>query len=289
MVRKLTVPAYAKLNLTLEVLDRRPDGYHNMDMVMQTVDLRDTVDITISDEGEKGVEVDINRDDLPKGIHNLAGKAAKAFLDYVNLPETHIEVYITKNIPDKAGMAGGSADAAAVIRGLDKLLETRLSDRELYGVCALVGSDVPFCLFGGTALARGRGELLTDLPPMPDCGILIVKPSFSVSTPALFAALDRCAVTARPDTGRAVEALRRGDLKALCANMVNVFEDALPEEERRIVVDIKSTLMASGALGASMTGTGSAVFGVFSSPEAAKNVDLTRFGQTFAVSPVKKL
>lgn len=278
--------AFAKLNLTLDVGEKRPDGYHNMEMVMQSVSLCDVVDITLT--GDKTFKVMSTDPNLPTGYHNLAGKAAVAFLGYVNKSGIGVEVNITKNIPDRAGMAGGSADAAAVIRGLDALLDTRLTLEELSHIGALVGSDVPFCLVGGTALAGGRGELLTELPPMPDCGILIIKPDFSVSTPALFAALDCCRVTARPDTGAALAALSSGDLKALSGSMVNVFEEALPEAERRIVVDIKSSLLSAGACGACMTGTGSAVFGVFPTLDGAKEADLSRFGLTFAVSPVKK-
>lgn len=286
-MRRLTVEAHAKLNLTLDVGEKRQDGYHNMEMVMQSVSLRDTVDITLTDE--KTIKVMSTDPALPTDLHNLAGKAARAFFDYVNFPDKGTEVYITKRIPDRAGMAGGSADAAAVIRGLDELSGTRLSPGELCDIGALVGSDVPFCLMGGTALARGRGELLTPLAPMPPCGILIVKPAFSVSTPALFAALDGSRVGARPDTRGAVEALCAGDLEALAGRMVNVFEEVLPEEERRTVVDIKSALVAAGALGACMTGTGSAVFGVFPTLKAAQGADLSRFGLNFAVSPTKSL
>lgn len=286
-MKKLTLEARAKLNLTLDVGAKRPDGYHNMEMLMQSVSLYDKVDITITKE--KSIKVMSTKPDLPKDLHNLAGKAAKAFQDYVNLHDIGVEVNITKNIPDRAGMAGGSADAAAVIRGLDELLETGLSDAELYDICASVGSDVPFCLFGGTALARGRGEVLTQLPPMPDCGILIVKPDFSVSTPALFAALDGCRVSVRPDTEKALEALGGGALEVLAHGMVNVFEEALAERERRIAVDIKSALMDAGALGACMTGTGSVVFGIFPTVKDAEKADLSRFGDTFVAAPTKKL
>ena len=286
-MNKLTLDACAKLNLTLDVGEKRPDGYHNMEMLMQSVSLYDTVDITLTTG--KDIEVMSTDPSLPTGVHNLAGKAAKAFLSYVNITDIGIEVYITKRIPDRAGLAGGSADAAAVIRGLDRLLDTRLSARNLSSIALAVGSDVPFCLFGGTALARGRGELLTPLPAVPDCGILIVKPDFSVSTPALFAALDGCQVRLRPDTQGAVDALCAGDLSALAGYMVNVFEEALPEAERRTVVDIKSELLSDGALGACMTGTGSAVFGLFPTFADAQRADLRRFGETFAVSPVKRL
>ncbi len=286
-MNRLTLDACAKLNLTLDVGEKRPDGYHNMEMIMQSVSLYDTVDITLT--AKKDIKVMSTKPNLPTGIHNLAGKAAKAFKSYVNLNDIGVEVYINKRIPDRAGMAGGSADAAAVIRGLDILLDTRLSADALSAIALSVGSDVPFCLFGGTALACGRGELLTPLAALPDCGILLVKPDFSVSTPALFAALDGCQVRLRPDTRGAVDALCTGDMKALAGRMVNVFEEALPEAERRIVVDIKSELLSAGALGACMTGTGSAVFGIFPTLEDARRADLGRFGETFAVSPVKSI
>ncbi len=283
-MRRVRERAYAKLNLTLDVLRKRPDGYHDMEMVMQTVDLYDTVDITLNDV--PGIEVGISRDDLPKNLHNLAGKAAAEFLNFVN-ESVGVSVYITKNIPDKAGMAGGSADAAAVIRGLDKLLETRLSDKELLELCAKVGSDVPFCLRGGTALARGRGEVLTDLPALPRCGIVIVKPDFSVSTPALFGALDGQEIENRPDTAGFLDLLKAGDLPGMGKKLYNVFEPVLPPPERETVDAIKAHLLRNGALGACMTGTGSAVFGLFPSLEAAKRVKPLPYA-TFFASPVEK-
>lgn len=286
-MNELTVEARAKVNLTLDVGAKRPDGYHNVETVMQTVSLSDIVDIRMTKTGE--IRVMSTRADLPTDLHNLAGKAANAFLDHVGYHNIGVEVNITKRIPDRAGLAGGSADAAAVIRGLDKLLGTGLTDAELYALAASVGSDVPFCLYGGTALATGRGEVLTQLPELPECGILLVKPEFSVSTPALFAALDGRRVSRRPDNEKARKALGDGDLRALAGCLGNVFEEALEDEERRMVVDIKFALMAAGALGACMTGTGSAVFGIFSTVKDAEKADLSRFGSTFAVYPIKKL
>ncbi len=279
----ITERAFAKLNLTLDVLGKRPDGYHNMETVMQTVDLWDEVDITIKDV--PGIEVDISRDDLPKGLHNLAGKAAKIFLSYVNRPDVGVSIYITKRIPDKAGMAGGSADAAAVLRGLDRLLGTRLSEGELLELGAKVGSDVPFCVRGGTALARGRGEILTALPALPDCGIVLVKPDFSVSTPALFAALDGREIEKRPDTPGFLRLLEAGVLRGVGAALYNVFELALPPARRETVDGIKAHLLENGALGAAMTGTGSVVFGLFPSMEAARRAKSLPY-TAFFVSPV---
>ena len=273
--------APAKLNLTLDVLGKRPDGYHELETVMQSVDLRDEVYITLTDR--PGIKVDISRDDLPRDL--LAGKAAQVFLSYVNLPDQGVEVYINKRIPDKAGLAGGSSDAAAVIRGLDALLDTGLSETELLDISGRVGSDVPFCLLGGTRLCRGCGEIMTELPELPDCSIVIVKPDFSVSTPELFAALDSKRVLRRPDTGGFLKALNARELTGLGPYTVNVFEEVLPEDLGRRVQDIKDALLAAGALGASMTGTGSAVFGIFES--TVRPAGLSGFGDVFFVKPLK--
>ena len=275
--------APAKLNLILDVLGKRPDGYHELETVMQSVDLRDEVYITLTDR--PGIKVDISRDDLPRDLHNLAGKAAQVFLSYVNLPDQGVEVYINKRIPDKAGLAGGSSDAAAVIRGLDALLDTGLCETELLDISGRVGSDVPFCLLGGTRLCRGCGEIMTELPELPDCSIVIVKPDFSVSTPELFAALDSKRVLRRPDTGGFLKALNARELTGLGPYTVNVFEEVLPEDLGRRVQDIKDALLAAGALGASMTGTGSAVFGIFEG--TVRPVGLSGFGDVFFVKPLK--
>ena len=284
--RAVTVPAFAKLNLTLDVLDRRPDGYHNMDMVMQTVDLRDEVYITLRQDGEINVMSTDPR--LPTGLHNLAGKAAKAFFDFVDITDLGVDIAITKHIPDRAGMAGGSSNAAAVIRGLNRLTGAGLSQGALYTVCAQVGSDVPFCLLGGTARATGRGEILADLPPMPECRIAVVKPAFSVSTPELFAAIDGCAISERPDNRGFAGLLERGDLPGIGWRLRNVFEAALPGEERETVEAVKGQLLKLGALGCAMTGTGSAVFGIFPVGREPDIRALAPFGCVFLTKPVKK-
>ncbi len=293
MERHLTEHAFAKLNLSLDVLARRPDGYHNMETVMQSVSLWDGVDITVSNGTGRTVRADTDKANLPKGERNLAGKAARIFLAYSGINDVTVTVYITKRIPDQAGMAGGSSDAAAVIRGLDRLLETRLSEEELLDLCLRVGSDVPFCLRGGTALARGRGEALTDLPPLPECGILTVKPEFSVSTPALFAELDRRGPVNSTNTEALLRALRaappwEGFTRGVWP-LGNVFTSALDPVQRGCVEGVQRALLDSGAVSVNMTGTGSAVFGVYPTPADAARPDLTALGETFAVTPVKKL
>ena len=167
-------------------------------------------------------------------------------------------------------MAGGSADAAAVLRGLTGLLGLHLSQQRLEEIGALVGSDVPYCVGGGTALAQGRGEILTPLPPLPHCHAVLCKPAFSVSTPELFKALDGCRIRRRPDTAGLIDALDAEDLPGVARRMYNVFEDALPRRQYQEVCSIKTALIRHGALGASMTGTGSTVFGLFDRLEAAE-------------------
>lgn len=288
MERTVCERAYAKLNLTLGVLGKRPDGYHELDMVMQTVSLWDEVTITLTDT--PGIEVDINRDDLPGGIDNLAGKAGKIFFREVNIIDKGIRVYINKRIPSQAGLAGGSADAAAVVRGLCRLLpEVRLNLHEKLSICAEIGSDVPFCFLGGTKRARGRGEVLTALPPMPECAVLIVKPAFSVSTPVLFNAIDGLVLRDRPDAGKMAKALERQDFSGVCREVGNVFQEALPAGERKIVEEIKAALRASGAPAASMTGTGSAVFGIFPTGKDVKIDKFRDFGEVFLAKPVGDL
>lgn len=292
MTRQTTQRAFAKLNLSLDVLARRPDGYHDLRSVMQSVDLCDEVDITIMDTPKIRVRTD--RPDLPTDCENLAGKAAKLFLERTGLSgELGAEIYITKRIPDRAGLAGGSSDAAAVLRAMDALLNTNLTDRELYGMCLALGSDVPFCLYGGTALAEGRGEVLTDLPPIPDCGILIVKPDFSVSTPVLFTELDKRGFVNSTNTDALLNALLSDPTKRgsewVPGPLGNVFKEALPPLQRGVVEGVESALLNSGAAFVTMTGTGSAVFGVFPTLAEARQADLTSYGTTFAASPVKRL
>ena len=276
--------ACAKINLSLDVKGKRPDGYHEMDMIMQSVSLWDEVSVTLTDT--PGIEVDINVDSLPKGLQNLAGKAAQEFFRYVNITNKGVKVYIKKNIPDKAGMAGGSSDAAAVIRGLNSLTGSGLSDRELYEICARVGSDVAFCLRGGTARATGRGEILQDLPGMPDCDIVLARPDFSVATPELFARIDSCEIGTRPDAGRMEQALERGDLRGVCREVGNVFEQVLPE--RAAVESIKAELTRRGALAACMTGTGSVVYGLFEAGKAPADREIPGCKEIFFAKPLGK-
>ena len=266
-VRSISVPAYAKLNLTLDILGKHPDDYHEMKMVMQTISLHDDVTVTLTDG--KGITCRVADAALPCDERNLAVKAAKVFCEAVNY-SCGIDIALTKRIPSEAGMAGGSADAAAVLRALRDLVSPALTDERLEQIGAAVGSDVPFCIRGGTQLAEGRGEALTVLSPAPRCFAAVCKPDFPISTPALFARVDGVTLSNRPDTDAMLSAIARGERDALCANVANVFEQVLPEAQRERIEEIKRALAENGALCAAMTGSGSAVFGLFREEDACR-------------------
>ena len=264
----MEVQACAKLNLTLDVLGKRPDGYHDLRMIMQSIDLSDR--LTLEENGGAGLRVCTNLHFLPNNEKNLAAQAALRYWEARGLPSRGLNITIDKHIPVCAGMAGGSSDAAAVLRALNAVEREPLSPVRLAEVGERVGSDVPYCVLGGTALAEGRGEILTPLPPLPQCWVALCKPEFSISTPALFARIDSVRLCCRPDTQGALAALEAGDLAGVARRMYNVFEDALPDHRRTRVNDVKNLLIQSGALGASMSGTGPTVFGLFDSEECAR-------------------
>ena len=252
--------AYAKLNISLDVSKPREDGYHDMVMVMQTVTLCDDITIRLLESGP--VTASSNLRYIPGDDRNLAVKAAKLYLKKTGREQLGAKIHIQKRIPVGAGMAGGSSDAAAVLRGLNTAFGNELSRNDLMILAGATGSDVAFCLLGGTALAEGRGEILTPLRPFPDCFFVICKPEYSVSTPELFQALDKMKIRVHPDTQGLLEAVKTSDLKQICRRMYNVFED-VPDRRMKTIAEIKRKLMNAGAQGAIMTGTGSAVFGVF--------------------------
>lgn len=258
--------AYAKLNISLDVSRPRPDGYHDMKMVMQSVSLCDDISIILKDSPGFSAECSLRY--IPGNEKNLAVKAAKLYFESAGIGGGAL-IRIKKNIPVGAGMAGGSTDAAAVLRALERHFGNLLGKDRLLELAAAAGSDVPFCLIGGTALAEGRGEILTPLPPMPDCWITVCKPEFSVSTPELFAALDRIRLRMHPDTDGIIRALEEGNLRQICMRLYNVFE-SVPDRRMKDVAEIKSRMLDAGALGTVMTGTGSAVFGVFAEKEKAE-------------------
>ena len=207
---KETVLARAKLNLTLDVLGKRPDGYHDLKMVMQSVALADT--LTVETGTGEGLEVRTDLSFLPNNEKNLAAAAALAFQAVTGRDLGGVAIAIEKRIPVCAGMGGGSSDAAAVLRSLERMLGTGQDLAALAGIGERVGSDVPYCVLGGTALAEGRGEVLTPLSALPHCHVVICKPAFSISTPELFRAVDGVRLRCRPDTDGVLAALEVGDL-----------------------------------------------------------------------------
>ncbi len=260
---ELTERARAKLNLALDVGAMRADGYHEMRMLMQTITLCDDVRIRLG-TGRWWAD---GMDTLPHDLKNLALKAADVFFQAAGIDPDGVEVTLTKRIPSCAGLAGGSADAAAVLRALQRHYRAPLPQRTLMDAAATVGSDVPFCLCGGTMLAEGRGERLTRLPPLPDCWAVVCKPDFPSSTPALFRALDEHPPVRRPALAQLLDCLP--DLRQSGPLMENVFEPLLTADHP-ILGQIRQTLLDHGALAALMTGTGSAYFGLFDDPVRAE-------------------
>ena len=266
---KETVLARAKLNLTLDVLGKRPDGYHDLKMVMQSVALADT--LTVETGTGEGLEVRTDLSFLPNNEKNLAAAAALAFQTVTGRDLGGVAIAIEKRIPVCAGMGGGSSDAAAVLRSLERMLGTGQDLAALARIGERVGSDVPYCVLGGTALAEGRGEVLTPLSALPHCHVVICKPAFSISTPELFRAVDGVRLRCRPDTDGVLAALEAGDLGGVARRMYNVFEDVLPPRQRAEVAAIRSALVQHGALGANMSGTGPTVFGLFDDADRARS------------------
>ena len=258
--------AFAKLNLTLDVLGKRDDGYHDLQSVMQTVSIRDDIEIDIGTGKPWCLKCD--KEDIPTDERNLAWKAAKVYCEALGKDPGGIEIRITKRIPSQAGMGGGSADAAAVLRALNRHYGDPLSIMALAELGAEVGSDVPFCVLCGTAMVEGRGEKVRKLPDMPDCIIVVCKPEFSVSTPELYKKIDEVAIANRPDNQSMESALLAGDLEKVAHNLCNVFDPVVTEDHLELNY-IKSIFHQYGAVGYQMTGSGSACFAIVSEFEVA--------------------
>ena len=276
--------AYAKVNLTLQVGSRRPDGYHAVMSVMQRISLWDTVTVergTGRDTLLCSVPVTENVDD------NLCMKAARAFFAETGTKSDGVTITLEKHIPVQAGLGGGSSDAAAVLRALQTLYAPDISDGRLETLAARLGSDVPFFIRGGTALATGRGEKLEALPKMPQCWLVIVKPEESHSTAAMYAAIDNAERRSGSDSRMVLEGLDNADLAKIAAGLSNDFQQVLPEGSA--IPAIVEALRQHGALNAQMTGSGSAVFGLFYRQEDAELVaSLMKetYPQTFCVPQV---
>ena len=278
--------AFAKLNLTLDVLGKREDGYHDLQSVMQTISVRDDVEIDIGTGKPWALLCD--KENIPTDERNLAWKAAKVFFDAVKKDPNGIEIRITKRIPVEAGLGGGSADAAAVLRALNRHYDNPLSILALAELGAQVGSDVPFCVVCGTAMVEGRGERLRKLADMPDCVFVICKPDFSCSTAELYRKLDENAVAKRPDNQLMESALLSGDLGKVAEQVFNVFDPVVTAEHLELNY-IKSIMNSYGAVAQQMTGSGSAIFGIMPNFEYAAvvcNMLKDNYPQVFIAKPV---
>lgn len=258
--------APAKINLTLDVLAKRADGYHDLESIMHAVSLTDVITLEVG----TGMpwEILCSSDHIPKDGRNLAWKAAQVFCDAMSWDPQGLRITIEKRIPSEAGLGGGSADAAAVLRGLNRCVDTPMSIEDLAQLGAKVGSDVPFCVLGGTAFCEGRGERMTPLDIEPKFSYVLCKPDLAFSTPKLFAKLDESEVTLRPDHASMTRAMAEGSAHAVGTLLCNVFEEAVLSDYEEIP-RIKQMLLNLGACGAQMTGSGSVVFGIFSTEEQA--------------------
>lgn len=278
--------AYAKLNLTLDVLGKREDGYHDLQSVMQTISIRDDVEIDIGTG--KPWKLLCSAEGIPTDEKNLAWKAAKVYCEALNKDPGGLEIRITKRIPSGAGMGGGSADAAAVLRALNRHYGEPLSILALAELGAQVGSDVPFCTLCGTVMVEGRGERLRKLPDIPDCVFVVCKPEFSVSTPELYQKIDEVAIARRPDNRAMESALLAGDLGKVAENVFNVFDPVVTADHLELNY-IKSICNSYGSLNQQMTGSGSAIFAILPSFEYAAvvcNMLKDNYPQVYIAKPV---
>ena len=265
-MEKIELKAYGKINLGLDVIRKRPDGYHDLDMIMQMVDVYDDIVITKNKTGK--IEVKTDTAVLSNGKDNLAYMAAKMLMDEFKIKDG-VNIYINKRIPIAGGMAGGSSDCATTLMGINQLFELGLSKEELMERGVKLGADVPYCVLGGTAIARGIGEVLTPLPAQADCHVIIAKPPVSVSTAYVYGHIKPLEITKRPDIEAMAQSIKDGDLKKMASLIYNVMED-VTVGEYPIISEIKQVMIDNGALNSIMSGSGPTVFGLFDDKEKAQ-------------------
>ena len=267
---KMELKALGKINLGLDVLGKRPDGYHDVRMVMQTIYLYDQ--ITITKRKEPGIGLSTNLFYLPVNENNLAYRAAKLLMDEFEI-RSGVDIFLEKHIPVAAGMAGGSSNAAAVLYGINRMFDLGLSMEELMKRGVSLGADVPYCIMRGTVLAEGIGEILTPLPPMPRCQIVVAKPPVSVSTKMVYEKIDSRRIVEHPDIDGIIDGLKEGDVTKIASRMGNVLEQ-VTVEEYPVIDKIKRLMNEGGAKGAMMSGSGPTVFGIFTEKSLAKKAAL---------------
>ncbi len=282
---KVKVQAPAKINLTLDVLSRRPDGYHDVSMVMQAVSLYDYVTVETTDTQTTQIVCDYPG--VPCDESNIAYKACKRFFEYIKEDNPGVKITIEKHIPTQAGLAGGSADGAAVIVGLNKLFSAHLSENEMCEIGAKIGADVPFCIVGGTRLASGTGTDLKKMIMMPKCEIVICKPDISISTAEAYKRIDELKSSHIEYTAEMVKAIYARDIWMVTATLFNDFDMAL---NLIPINDIKRIMLKNKAMGALMTGSGSATYGIFmqkSKAEKCAKILKENYNYVFVCKPIK--
>lgn len=274
-MRRATYKSFAKINLTLDVLGRMENNYHEVEMIMQTVSLYDMICVETAEEGR--ISLSSNLPFLPTGPDNLAYKAAEMFFAETGI-RGGANITLCKHIPVGAGLAGGSSNCAAVLRALNKLYAGELSVSKLCEMGVRLGADVPYCILGGTRLARGIGEKLSPLPRMPFCHILLVKPAFSISTKAVYEKIDSCGGFRRPDTEVVTEGLKNRNIHTIAKGMGNVLEE-VSLSDYPVLSLLKEQLIELGAVAAQMSGSGPTVFGIFTDREKAENAKCRLWGK----------
>ena len=279
MIKHLSLKAYGKINLGLDVLRRREDGYHDVRMIMQTVGIFDRVDLIWKEE--PGIQVETNLYYLPTNENNLVYKAAKLLMDEFQVQEGLL-IRLRKFIPVAAGMAGGSSDAAAVLFGVNKMFRLGLTTEELMERGVKIGADVPYCILRGTALSEGIGEVLTSLSPVPQCQVLVAKPGINVSTKFVYENLhaNDLRPEQHPDIDGMIRAIKAQDLQGIADKLGNVLE-TVTVKEYPVIQEIKDKMLEFGAIGSLMSGSGPTVFGLFTNPKAAQQAyEELRYGES---------
>ncbi|GAA0087097.1 4-(cytidine 5'-diphospho)-2-C-methyl-D-erythritol kinase [Clostridium sp. CTA-7] len=254
----MRIKAYAKVNISLDIIGKREDGYHLLEMIMQSIDLYDEISI---EEQKEGINIKCNRPYVPTDERNLAYKAAKLFKETYNI-DSGVNIYIKKNIPVCAGLAGGSTDGAAVLKIMNNLFNINASDEELMELGLKLGADVPYCIKGGTALCEGIGEKVTELTRFKDKIVVLVKPPFGVSTKSVYQEFNLDRAKNHPNTQVLIEAIKNDDLKTVCNNMRNLLEN-VTLRKHKVLINIKEEMRYFGAVGTMMSGSGPTVFAFF--------------------------
>ena len=284
----IVLKSYGKINLGLDVLRRREDGYHEVRMIMQTVGLYDLLTMKKRKDGK--IKMTCNLAFLPTDERNLVYKAVKLIKDKYDIKDG-VEIDLNKRIPVAAGMAGGSSNCAAALKGMNELFDLSLSIDELCEIGVTLGADVPYCIWGGTALSEGIGEKLSRVEAMPDCYILIAKPGISVSTAFVYKNLDLAGLSRHPDIDGMLECLKEKDLEGICGRLENVLE-SVTVKEYPIIEQVKTHLMKQGAMGALMSGSGPTIFAIFKEKKTADNAleslrSINDIKQAYVVRPIQ--